>query len=704
MGEGLVDISIPGAKGVPTRVALRGAGAGDLPLSSADTAFWELRPGLAPFVAEFTVDRARGEAWFGSTDETWASLEIDGRVFKRLRVARGVQVDPHHVLIRVMDRRSRWKYARFFGRMNLRRKVNEPLKTVDLLEAAQVVLSEQAKRDDLSSILKERYRAWSVKAAGDPYSAKELAALVLRAILTELEEDGDLDEQSIEDCPDNGDIPDQLELIGATPAEALGNLLQRAELQVTIDQDGIIRMFDPYQEPELPPLSSLRLKAGYYRKADMSRVRPGIVEVFAEVIRDRRISYRATGAHATTSLDALGPDSKVEDYLFCRMVLKLPYDDTIAGEACKAGTWVDFKDAIDSWGVPLNDVRTLWFFGGEGLKFKYARRISPLGKVYMDPVWQKRIQAILSSYLQTFQLDPVLLDMVRDWDTTTVAIIDPVSRTPQPSPVYTLWSEMAPSTPLIAKSGPPDKVIDNLSSFATKEDGFDQSFSDKAYYQAAPATVSVEGHKDLGVFRIAFLPSIDGTVAERIPGHVENPMNVFDEAVRKQVQFFTKAMKLMAPSSFRLEVILSFIEGAPNASPDNPLAHKDTFYKRQVEDPTGTGRVPKLMLFARAERARLDEDGKLTNATQIDAIMDGEARAAFKSFDDRHVGVPVFAHSATDRWKVTGHVRAIRFERTTDGKTNVIFDASEPAIQANPIRGLPQSVKNYLQRVIPEQV
>lgn len=698
----LVDISVPGAPGIPTRVALRGAGGGDLALSSADTVFWELRPGLAPFVGEFTVDRARAEAWFGGTDETWASLEIDGRVFRRLRVQRGVQVDPHHVLVRVSDRRFRWKYVRFFGRHNLRRRVNEPLRTVDLLEAVEVELSEGAKRDDLSAILRERYRSWSVKADGSPYSCKELAVLVMRAMMLELEEEDALDEQSIEDAPDIGDIPDQNEFLGATPAEALGTLLQRAELQVAVDDDGTIRLYDPYLDPILPPVSTLRLKGGYYRKADMSRVRPAKIEVFAEVVRDRRIVYRATGVHATEALDDLTAESDPSQFLTCRMVLKLPFDEVFNGETLKVGSWVDFEDAISAWGVPLIDVRTLWFFGGEGLKYKYARRISSLGKVYYDPTWQRRIQAIMNSYLQTFQINPVYMDMVREWDATTVSIIDPVTRTAQPSPVYTVWAEMAPSTPLIAKNGPPDKVIDNLSSFTGLSDGQEFSLL-PANYQVAPASISIEGDADLGVFRLSFLSAIDGSVAERIPGHVENPVNVFDEAVRKQVQLFTKNMKLMAPSDFRLEFVASFVEGAPNASQEHPLAHKDTFYKRIVKDPLNTGRVPKLMIFARAERARLDEYGKLSNATQIDAIMDGEARAAFKSFDDRHVGVPIFSHSASDDWKVTGHVRAIRFERKTDGATNVIFDASEPVIQANPIRGLPQSVRNYLQRVIPDQ-
>lgn len=702
-GSGFVNISIPGADGVPTRVAVSGAGSDGLPLSSADSVLWELRPGLAPWVGEFTVERARGEAWLVNTDESWASLEFDGRVFKRLRVTRPVQVSPNHVLIRLADRRFRWKYVRYFGRHNLRRKVNEPLKTVDLLEAANVQLSEQLKRDDLSSILKERYRAWSIKEAGDPYTAKELVHLFLRAILIELDEEDALDEQAMEDAPDNGDIPDQLEFIGASPAEGLSHLLTRAELQVAVDQDGMVRVYDPYLEPEFPSLSSLRLKAGFYRKPDISRVRPAQIEAAAQVWRDRRIVFRATGVHQTEALDDLGPDSDPSQFLNCQNVLKLPYDDTINGKQVKAGTIVNFVDAINAWGVSLTDVRELWFFGGEGLKYKYARRISSLGKAYNDPTWLKRIQAILDSYLQLFQINPVYLDMVRDWDATTVSIIDPISRTPQPSPAFMLWTEMAPSTPLIAENGPPDEVMEQLSSFQTVSDGFPQSFANKRFYQAAPATVGVEGNKDLGVFRVRLLPSIDGTVAERIPGHVDNPINVWDQAVRRQVQLFTKSMSLKAPGDFRLEVIMSFLEGAPNASEEDPLAHKATFYRRLIDDPEGIGRVPKMMIFVRTESARMDEDGKLTNGSQIDAIIDGEARAAFKSFDDRPVGTPVFQHNPSHNWKVTGHVRGIRFERKQNGATNVIVDAGEPAIQANPIRGLPQSVKNYLQKVIPDE-
>lgn len=696
-----LNLTIPGPDGIPTRISLNGGGGGSFPLSNADTVFWEMRPGLAPFIGEFTFDLNRGESWVNSTDETWASLEFDGRVFKRLRILRPVQIDPHHMLIRVADRRHRWKYIRYYGRHNLRRRVNDPIKVVDLLEAQQVQLSESFKRDNLETIFKERYRNWTVKPDGDPYTSKELAGHVMRAILLELDEADAFDVESFDAQEDNGDLPDQSELIGATTAEAMNLLLTRAELQVGVDQGGEVRIYDPYQPLETPDATSLRLKAGYLRVPDLSRIRPATIEIAAQAWHDRRMVFRATGTHETESLDDLTANSHPEDFANFENVIKIPFDDVINGEDVVAGTYVDIVDALSAWSINENDVRTMWFFGGEGLKFKYARRISPLGKVYQDPIQSRRIQAILSSYLQLFRLNPVMMDMIRDWDVTTVSLIDPITRTPQPSPVYMNWTELKPATPLIANSANPDDVMDKFSSFAGLLDGFDISLL-KASYEAAPARVMIEGDKDLGVFRIAMLPSLDGTVAERIPGHINNPLNIFDSATRKKVQLFTKAMSLQTQAQFRMEIVMSFMDGAPNSDEVDPLQHKNTFYRRIIEDPKQTGLVPKMMLHLRTESARFNENSELVNAAQIDALMDAEARAAWKSFDDREVGTPEFSHDPSHRWRLSAHVRGIRFQRKPDGKTAVILDAGEPVIQANAIRGLPQSVKNFLQKKIPD--
>lgn len=688
-----MDVTIPDPVAVPTPVTIDG-----LPLSSADDVIWELRPGLAPAVAEFTRKREVFEQWLSSVDGRFVNMEFDGRTFKKLRVLRPVQIDPWHVMVRVADRRARWKNARIFGRFNLRRQVNDVLRIVDLLRDADVVdLSEQTKKDNLETIQKVRYRRWSVSRDGTPYTAKTLAILCMKALLIELEEDvGDFDEEGASALPDNGDVPDQNEFLGAKVEESIGPLLQRAELQVTIDDDGKIHFYDPYATPAFPRKD---VKAGAYRVPDLSRIQPKEIEVIALVERDRRIAYRRTPTQETAPPDKLTPASDPADRLFCENVIKLPLDTTIEGNVHKIGTWVPMSDALAAWGITEADVRSLWFFGGEGLKYKYARRISSLGKVYYDPTWLRRVQAILSCYRQTFQLDKSLLDMLRSWNVETVSIIDPVSHRRQPSPVFMQWYDLFPASPLIAKNGPVDKVGVNLSSFESSTDGFPTSLL-PGNYEAAPAAVSIEAPADVGVFRIAMLQSVDGAVAERIPSHVDNELQIFDPGVRQQLQFTTKNMRLS--SSFRLEVVISTIEGSPNSDEDEPNRAKKLFFRKRFKA-FEKGGANLVQTFVRLDTARIDENGNMVNADQMDALMAAEAKAIMRSYDDRPVGTPTFPHDSRDDWKCRGHFRAIRFIRAKNGATSVIVDATEPEVQINPIRYMPIQVRQFLQKALPKE-
>jgi hypothetical protein len=688
----MAGVSIPDAVNIPTPIIIDG-----LPLSSADDVIWELRPGLAPAIAEFTRKREVVEQWLANTDGRFVNMEFDGRIFKKLRILRPIQIDPWHVTVRVGDRRVRWKNARIFGRFNLRREVNDVLRIVDLLRDVDAVeLSEQTKKDNLEAIQKQRYRQWSIRTNGEVYTAKTLAILCMKALLIELEEDaGDFDEEGANACPDNGDVPDLQEFIGAKVEESIGPLLQRAELQTTVDEDGKIRFYDPYAKPTFPRID---VKAGAYRVPDLSRIQPSEIECVALVERDRRIVWERTPTQETAPPDKLKPSSDPATRLLCRNVLKLPLDTTIYGIVYKIGTWVPIEDALAGWGIPEADVRALWFFGGEGLKYKYARRISTLGKVYYDPSWLRRVQSILSCYRQTFQLDKSLLDMVRSWNTETVSIIDPVSHKRQPTPVFMQWYDLFPASPLIAKNGPVDKCGENLSSFTDKVDGFERSLL-PASYEAAPASATMENPVDIGIFRITMLQSIDGAVAERIPSNVDNELNIFDPGVRQQLQFTTKNMRLS--SGFRLEVIISTIEGAPNSDEDDPVRAKKLFYRKKfVGFEKGGG--GKVTIFVRQDTARIDENGNMVNGDQMDAIMSAEATACRRSYDDRPVGTPTFPHDAADDWKLRGHLRAIRFIRSKNGATSVIVDATEPEVQINPIRYMPQSVRQFLQRAIPK--
>lgn len=696
-----------------------------LPLSSADEVVWELRPGVQPWVGEFTVETKRAEEWLASADESWGTLVFSGRRFERLRVLRPVEIDPWHTLIRVADRRHRWRYVRFFGRINLRRRVNDPIRFVDLLQAiGEKNLSKDEERDDLRTVQRSRYRRWSVSEDGSPYTAKKGAILVMRAILEELEEDG-FDEQGADALADNGDVPDMQELLGATVEESLGALLRRAELKVAIDDDGTIRFVDPYARAQFP---SLQFKGGAYSRPDLSRIRPDHYEVYCIAERDRRLVFEQTSAgtgqtappqkpSSSGGVEDNRPDSKPEAYHFLENVLQLPHNaapdrdgkwtpgalrinENGTTRTPTVGTWVTVQQAMTAWGISETDLRSLWFFGGEGLKLKVARRISPLGVPWFDPLALSAVNALLQHYRKTFRIHPRLLDMLRSWEPVTAAVIDPFTHTRQPSPVYGEWYNLYPSLPIMLLTAPNQqrpKMGQNESSF---KDNTNSAITDKAKYRVAPAEVKMID-QDLGILRVEYMPAIDGTVVERIPSNVEAEMQVFDPGTRQQLQFLTRNMKLAA--AFRLEVVVSTVAGAPNVSEQAPLAGKGLFYGKSFKFDDAQGLVPKLQLFYRGDTARIDENGRIVNGDQIDAMLEAEARASARSFDDRPVGVFHCVHLPGAEWRVTGHVRGIRFARGKDGSERVTVDASEPEAGDNPLRFLPQAVKNYLQKVLPKE-
>lgn len=703
--------SPPGPAANPPTAHIISRYGGRFPLSNADDVIWELRPGIQPFVGEFTREATVTEAWLKSQKADFISVEIAGRVFRKLRVLRAIQVDPWHVMFRVADRRHRWRYVRTFGRFNLRRRVNDNLRVVDLtaaLEPEQV--SESSLRDDLRTIAVQRYRRWSVKDGGEARTAKELAILTMLGILEALGEDpADFDQAGADGLPDNGEVPDMLEHLGATVEESLGSLLRRAELNVRVDDDGTIRFYDPFERARFPALS---FKAGAYRRPDLSRIRPEVYEVYCLAEHDVRVKFQAIGAQTTTArVDDNKADVDPKQFLFCHNVLQLPEDTEINGTVHKLGTWVPVADALATWRISEADVRSLWFFGGEGLKIKYARAVSPNGVPYFVPRQLRRVQAILQHYRQSFMLHARLLDMLRSWKAETSAVIDPVSHARQPSPVFGEWYELFPNTPLLlaalVNSPNPPGMGQNMSSFAEydvgRPGGSAQQQTSLDPPQTAPAELKVID-EDLGVFRVEYFGSLDGSVAERIPSRVDSEMQVFDPGVRQQLQFTSRNMKLA--SSFRLETVVSVIFGAPNSSETDPRKAEDLFYAKAFmfdEAEHGKGLVPRMQLFCRVDTARFNEHGELANADQIDALLEAEARSAARSFDDRPVGVFTAVHRRGDEWFVNGHVRAIRFTLDRNGSVKVIVDASEPEQGVSIMSFLSQPMRNWVQKTLPRE-
>jgi len=702
-------------------------------LSSAARIRWELAPGPQPASAQVQVVAPRAEEWLGAVGRGPVALVVDGRRFDNLRVTRAVQRTPHHVVIRVADLRHDWRYVRVHLRLNLRRTIND-LTLVTSLErqgdvtappsngegdtdgnsevgeaeeggGGDTIQGTERLRDDFRAIAERRYRRWTVLGEGQPWSAKQYVVLILDVIEATLGLVGQMyDRRSVAKAPDNGEIIDEVEALGESAPQVLAEALRKAELSIGVRPDGIAHLYDPFAIPTYPPS---QIKGGAMRVPSLARIRPAEIHAYAQVERDVRAvavnsreDLKGAGGDEVEDVDPQEPAVEVDEETGLRTchlipVIQLTKPAVIRGRERVPGEYVPVWDALDAWGIDEQDVRDYWFFGGQGLLLKHARRIIN-GKIIMDPIVSARIMSILDGYRQLYMIEPRYRDQLRRWRAQTTTIISQQTHERQPSPVYTEWYDLYPALPLTQRRGPADVVGANHSSW------LDAEGNEVEEPHTAPAVISVED-QDIGVLRVTFTRAHDGGVAERIPSQVDNPPQVFSRSGQQLIQFFTKSSSLV--KAHRLETILSVIEGVPNVTEEEPRGAEAGLWRRRFRNGIGSepGQAPTQQVFVRQDTARLDQYGKLRNEEQLSALARAEARSVALTYEDRPIGVLNVAHDPRADWELSGHVRSIAFEVDTNGAVTVTVNAAEPPPPRRPIRFLPHRVRQFLHRVLPTE-
>lgn len=652
----VIDPNQSGGVGGSRRTVTAGDVIGAYPLSDHADCTWELRPGAGPHVGEFEVQTDRLEAWMSRVAGQWVALEFDGRIFRRLRVLHAVPLSPTTSILRVADRRFDWRYPKTWRRANLRRKGDRVI-----TRGADVLGNEQ------------RFLSWSVNArAGRALTAKELAIDLLANVVANAERDvsevpdlyraaataAGFNVEAADGLRDVGKVIDNFETFGDTPSDILDRLLAEAELQVTVDGDGGVSMYDPTVKVPLPAAAPTD---GALRIPVMRRIRPNAVDVYFIKEKQVRLKFEKN----STDLRTL------------RNVLQLPRDTTIENRVVPRSTWVGIDEYLKATGITDEDARRNVTNGGKKL---IEKRAYDPASGEPNPVEVAKIQAVMAHYRQRFQINPRYLETLVSWSPTTVTVIDETTGARIPSPVYTRWFDMFTAFGRWTEPRLSQKVGQNYSSFP----GEPSALSDQL--EEAPFVVGVVD-VDLGIFGIASKAILDALVTERIPSALEQIVDSGSTLVTDPAIMADAVLE----ENHRLEVSLTVIEALPNG--------RGAHHVERVNDAGGADGLVRLVEIAyTAETAKYGEDGRIANGAIVRAIAEAEAKSLLESYADAPTGVLTIAHDPSMNLGVRWHARSLRFTRDTSGGSQVVLDFGEPPPVRSAMNFLPQRVKNLLQQ------
>lgn len=660
-----------------------------LSLSNAASINWSLQPGTAPYSTELTVSRVRAEDFMqfasrgGFEDEPYAlSLVFMGRTFQHLRMLTPAQHDPWYVRLRIADRRSDWQYIRLYLRANIVRRGND---RYELSGGGGAAFDSP---DDIRSFATYRYLDWTLD-NGTPYSAKSLAIELLRRLHARLDQEDLLDEDSFDDCPDNGVPVDAQTFQGATVEQSIRYLLDRANLEITIDDDGMCRMFDPWAE--LPELAGV-IKGGALRIPSNARSRAQAVRWCAPQLKERRFTVQTSGSVAVSD------EAEPELFNVARLSRPITLDATqaaafdLSGErTIAAGTWVPIGQILTYFGMPESELRQFFAFP-EFLKARYAKQgaLSASSQIY-NPTRLSLLNDLLSNYRTTWRISPRFMDQQMSVQPYLVDVMDPTDRAAVPSPVYTYWFESQADVSWEAG------LIGTAEQFLN-----DSSWAESAS-NPTPAPFSVQMlDPELGVFQI--VPNTPQTpdVVARFPGNVlHSPATTAAQAAIASLGGNIGGFLTELSSTFRLEVVLSCEAGYPN---DRSSLYQYTVTTSEFGIEY-TGRVSFMDAYYSGEPARINEAGTLVNEKLLQGILRSETLSMMGAQRDRPVGILTVVNDARDGlegtpWVVVGHMREVRFTLRRDGGEDILLDFGMPAKPQSAMEFMPPQAAAYLQRQI----
>ena len=442
--------------------------------------------------------------------------------------------------------------------------------------------------------------------------------------------------------------------------------------------------------------------SGFPIKQDLRRVRPGKLRAIFPTEREIRFDYKEGVASAGTV-----PKDQLSFGLW--NVLQLPDTFTVkVGNnktvEYKKGTWMPIVFAVGFWDsqtgpgktrgrtLDLDTIRKNWFTN----KLEYIFTIDFTKADRIDPVWVKRIGAIMRNYRQTYMISPYWMDRIKSWRTVRAGVLDPISGTRQSSPVYLSGYCEVPSFRLAAykKNRRSHKAAYNVINDIVKIDNADP----------APFTLSTVD-QDLGIMRINMASDEKQLVKNIIPCKVDDipPLSagssggdlLWNGSSLAEIHRFSTVISVVfnEPNDEEKHLIREF-----TLTPGEPKKVQDLAIRRDTARFAWTDSSVAIMANDRITI----KNQLLANEEVIDAIAEAEMQKLQFAWKDLIVGV--FAQPGYNvEWLPSANMRSvtIKFNGRTGLQTEFNMSDKPPALDLFGL--LPQSVRKILYKQLAQE-
>jgi len=446
---------------------------------------WTLTTGVIPHVRTFTL--TLNHANLLRDRNAPVSLVISGddaatTTFENLYIIGDLPgMNPHEGRVVVADRRYWWTYAAITRRYNIRRRVGFKRIAAD---------NTRELTDVAPNLWYAPYSLPNGSRESPPWTATDALESIFQEAIQH-EPGGSSSARIVKDGDLKFDVvPFENVEIQDNGADAIKRILAHMpDGQITLDEAGRVHLFSTASGAES---QALRVEAdgfGHLAMVSRNNIRPSEVHVLFQREVEVRVDFNEqTNRYAD-------PNS-----IFAHNVMPYPdFAGTVDGQEVVRGTWVTFRDALDSWaGDPLpvfgaltiDDIRAAMvpFIDIWGLA-----RLS--GNASPDSDWGSRIGAIQTHFRRTFRINQRFMDRCLSWHAHRIGTVNPEDGSRAPAVVFTDWA-MLPSQRFLqaaAKNAALPYIV-NVAGFPVS-DKIDSSVG------AAPCRLVIADH-DQGVFHL----------------------------------------------------------------------------------------------------------------------------------------------------------------------------------------------------------
>lgn len=566
-------------------------------LAATSPIVWRLQTGTDPYMSAFSVHESDWSKLASKLGE-FVTLDIEDARGVRTRIEKLTILhtlpseSPNRVRFVVADRRWRWSYPLITRDYNVARKSGDRTAFNTVPVEATVTVDQYV------------YRPYSLQPDGKRWTAKKAVEDVLKTLLKEIgEKQSDIEIASFPIAQEDFNQPGQFSLqnmiLRDQGSVALARILAYVPgAAVTIDTRGKIVVFDAADllaaEQHLDTLPST-WDADFPAKIDRKAVRPSDVVVHyqreVELLCSFEDEYVATSSQPnrnapflTNVLPTVDPETTVTEYdpeLGASVTKVVP-----AGTWLRVDTWLAAMDADRPEGsLPwtFDTIKHHWVTGSLEVVLGGTNAIDTKPEANAS----MRVAALRQHFRQTFQLNRRYVDRLRDIRAVRVGLLDPVTGARQPAAVWGEYCVVASDKG--ARVAPADGGFGGAR--YTNVSTVPPAGFNCAEATSSPAHVSVID-EDLGIFRIDWITSPYGTVADILPFRLVGDQGQLQVAVddlefqgSMPMSFGLKmqgaANGLLVRSSMECKVMLTIVPAAPN---DRRQFHKMKVEAADAED------------------------------------------------------------------------------------------------------------------------